>query len=61
MKKDDYILFLYYSAGLSPKAISIFTQTSVNNIYTRKSRLKREIENMNITNKNLFLSILSNK
>ena len=61
IKKDDFSLLLYYFAGFSPKAISVFTQISLSNVYTRKSRLKKEIENMNIPDKELFLSILSDK
>lgn len=58
MKTADYDLFCYLCAGFSYRAISIFMQTKVENIYNRKSRLKAQISNSQATNKDLFLSVI---
>lgn len=58
MKAADYDLFCYLCAGFSYRAISIFMQTKVENIYNRKSRLKAQISNSQATNKDLFLSVI---
>ena len=58
MKTADYDLFCYLCADFSYRAISIFMQTKVENIYNRKSRLKAQISNSQATNKDLFLSVI---
>lgn len=58
MKAADYDLFCYLCAGFSYRTISIFMQTKVENVYNRKSRLKVQICNSQVTNKDLFLSVI---
>ncbi len=55
IKDVDYDLFCYLSAGFSYRAISIFMQMKIENIYNRKSRLKIQIINSTATSKELFL------
>lgn len=55
IKAADYDLFCYLCAGFSYRAISIFMQTKIDNIYNRKSRLKMLIGNSAAASKVLFL------
>lgn len=55
IKMADYDLFCYLCAGFSYRAISIFMQTKIDNIYNRKSRLKMLIGNSAAASKVLFL------
>lgn len=55
IKDVDYDLFCYLCAGFSYRAISIFMQTKIDNIYNRKSRLKMLIGNSAAASKELFL------
>lgn len=52
-----FLIFLY--AGFSAKAISIFTQDSVGNVYTKKSRIKSVISRSDAKNKQLFLDAMN--
>ena len=47
LSEMEYRLLCYLCAGFSAKAISIFTGDSTNNIYVKKSRIKREILKLN--------------
>ena len=58
MSDSDYRLLCLYLAGFSAKAISVFTNDSTSNIYTRKSRLKQEIIRINPTNCEKIISHL---
>lgn len=55
IKDVDYDLFCYLCAGFSYRAISIFMQTKIDNVYNRKSRLKTLISNSAAASKELFL------
>ena len=55
IKVVDYDLFCYLCAGFSYRAISIFMQMKIENVYNRKSRLKILISNSMATSKELFL------
>ena len=52
-------LFCFLSAGFSPCTISIFTSDRIENVYNRKSRLKRKIARSNTPDKEIFLTHLS--
>ena len=58
-KESDIRLLCFMYAGFSAKAISVFTDDSVGNIYMKKSRLKSKILNSNSLNKDMFISLLS--
>lgn len=55
IKAVDYDLFCYLCAGFSYRAISIFMQMKIENVYNRKSRLKILISNSTAASKELFL------
>lgn len=52
-----FLVFVY--AGFSSKAISIFMQDSVGNVYTKKSRLKSVISRSDAPHKQLFIDAMS--
>lgn len=52
-----FMVFVY--AGFSSKAISIFTQDSVGNVYTRKSRIKSTISHSDAADKELFINAMN--
>lgn len=58
-KETDIDLLSYLSAGFSYRAISIFTQDRIENIYNRKSRLKSRITDSDAVDKDLFIAMLS--
>lgn len=58
-KETDVDLLCYLSAGFSYRAISIFTQEKIENIYNRKSRLKSRIADSEAIDKDLFIDILA--
>ena len=55
----DLRLLCFLYAGFSAKAISVFTNDSIGNIYMRKSRLKTKISQSNAKNKELILHHLA--
>lgn len=55
IRAADYDLFCYLCAGFSYRAISIFMQTKIDNVYNRKSRLKTLISNSAAASKEIFL------
>lgn len=55
IKDVDYDLFCYLCAGFSYRAICIFMQMKIENVYNRKSRLKILIGNSAAASKELFL------
>ena len=59
MKEIDYIIFAYFALGFDSTTISRLIDTSVNTVYIRKSRIKKVIEESNISFKDTFLVILS--
>ena len=59
LKEEDFRLLCYLYAGFSPSAISLMMcYEKVDIIYTRKSRLKRKIENSESPMKKFFLDNL---
>lgn len=58
-KESDYLLLCYLYAGFSYRAISIFTQDKIENIYNKKSRLRVRISNSEAADKGLFLESLN--
>lgn len=56
--EDDCVLMCYLIAGFSYRAISIFTQNKVDNIYARKNRIKVKIENSDAPDKDVFNKII---
>jgi hypothetical protein len=52
-------LFCFLFAGFSPCTISIFINDRIQNVYTRKSRLKKKIAKSNVPDKERFLILLS--
>ena len=55
-KELDYQLFCYYVAGYDTKTISIIlTERSADSLYMRKSRIKKVIEESQVSNKEKYL------
>ena len=57
--ENEYRFLVFLYAGFSAKAISIFTQDSVGNVYTKKSRIKSVISRSNARDKQLFLDAMN--
>ena len=53
---NELNLFLYLCAQFSPRVIALFMSDKLENIYNKKSRLKRKIQNSNATDKEEFLN-----
>lgn len=58
LKESDYELLCYIFAGFSYRAISIFTQDKIDNIYNKKSRLKSRIISSEPQDMRFFLETL---
>lgn len=58
-REMEYRLLCFCYAGFSAKAISIFTNDSVANIYMKKSRLKAKIMQSEATHKDIMINLLS--
>ena len=56
----EFRLLCFFYAGFSAKAISLFTNDSIGNIYVKKSRLKAKIAQSEAARKDEMLSCLSN-
>ena len=52
-----FMVFVY--AGFSSKAISIFTQESVGNVYTKKSRIKSTILRSDAPDKDFLIEAMN--
>jgi hypothetical protein len=59
MKEIDYIIFAYIALGFDATTISRLIDTSVNTVYIRKSRIKKLIEESDISFMDTFMVILS--
>lgn len=59
IKENDFELLCYIFAGFSFRAISIFTKDKVENLYTRKSRLKTKISKSNAPDKFFFINSIN--
>ncbi|MBR2638428.1 MAG: hypothetical protein IKD40_06270 [Bacteroidaceae bacterium] len=57
--EQEIRFIVFICAGFSPKAISIFMEESVGNIYTKKSRIKSYISRSDAPEKELFIDALS--
>ena len=55
----DYSIYAYSIIGFDATTISNLLDLSVNQVYIRKSRIKRQIENSDSENKSRFLEMLS--
>lgn len=58
-KEVDYSIYAYSIIGFDATTISNLLDLSVNQVYIRKSRIKRQIENSDSENKARFLEMLS--
>lgn len=58
-KDVDYAIYAYSIIGFDATTISNLLDLSVNQVYIRKSRIKRQIENSESENKARFLEMLS--
>ena len=58
-KDVDYAIYAYCIIGFDATTISNLLDLSVNQVYIRKSRIKRQIENSGSENKARFLEMLS--
>ena len=58
-KEVDYSIYAYSIIGFDATTISNLLDLSVNQVYIRKSRIKRQIENSDSENKSRFLEMLS--
>lgn len=58
-KDVDYAIYAYCIIGFDATTISNLLDLSVNQVYIRKSRIKRQIENSDSENKARFLEMLS--
>ncbi len=56
----EFRLLCFFYAGFSAKAISLFTDDSIGNIYVKKSRLKAKISQSEAARKDEMLVFLSN-
>lgn len=56
LKESDYQLLCYLYAGFSHRTISIFMHDKIENIYTKKSRLRTRISNSDAIDKDFFLN-----
>ena len=54
----DYRFLCFFYAGFSAKAISVFTNDSINNIYVRRYRYKEKILSLNPPHTDLFIENL---
>ena len=53
---DSLRLFLYIMLGFSARTLSVIIGQSINVVYTQKSRLKKKIEQSDVTRKDEYLS-----
>lgn len=58
-KEMDYSIFCFLLIGFDATTISHLLNTSINTVYIRKSRMKKNIEEANPVHKGQFLAILS--
>ena len=54
----DFRFLCFFYAGFSAKAISVFTNDSINNIYVRRYRYKEKILSLNPPHTDLFIENL---
>lgn len=58
LQEREYLLFLYLMMDFSPRAISIFQDVKIENVYNRKSSLKRKISSSSCKNKEDYLRMM---
>ena len=58
LKKKDYVIFSLFVVGFDVTTISHLLNTTMNTIYIRKSRIRRQIEELNPPHKGQFLEVL---
>ena len=59
IKTKDYLFFGFFALGFDATVISHFMDTTVNTVYIRKSRLKKQIEESSAEHKSQFLELMS--
>ena len=57
-KEVDFVIFSYMAVGFDATTISNLTGESMSNIYTRKSRIRKKINESTVSDKDLYLHIL---
>lgn len=55
---SDYIIFIYYATGFTARSISILLDLPINQIYNKKSYLRRRIRNSTSPSAAIFLAFL---
>ena len=58
LKKKDYVIFSLFVVGFDVTTISHLLNTTMNTIYIRKSRIRRQIEELNPPHKGQFFEVL---
>jgi hypothetical protein len=58
LKEDDIRLIKYWTAGFSNDVMALFLNETIDNLYSRKSRLKHRILSSDTTSKSLFKSVI---
>ncbi|MDE6484385.1 MAG: hypothetical protein K2L14_03200 [Duncaniella sp.] len=55
---DDYTIFMYYATGFTARSISVLLDIPINQIYNKKSYLRRRIRNSSNQSAAIFLAFL---
>ena len=58
LKEEDYRLVKYWMAGFSNDVMALFLDETIDNLYSRKSRIKRRILNTDTASRQLFVSVI---
>ena len=59
LNSDIYQFAIYQFSGFSSRAISIFMNEKIENIYNKKSRLKNRIQKSDVPRKEEYLSLMA--
>ena len=59
LKDTDTTFLMLIYAGFAPRAVCLFTGTSIKNFYAKRSRLRKRIEESDAKDKELFISRMS--
>ena len=58
-RDEDFVLLGYLFAGLDAASVSLILGIPVNNIYSRKNRLKERISKLDLPEKTFYLKLIS--
>lgn len=58
-RDEDFVLLGYLFAGLDAASVSLIMGIPVNNIYSRKNRLKERISKLDLPEKTFYLKLIS--